>query len=285
MTAAIPSYTLSSDWLTIASAFASSSAVAVAGFGLVGRVSTLKPTGWLVVSALVLGILGEMLKGLEIDLSQIFASYTPTLTYNGRNYLIAHTRGDGACGAHALLGSKVNGTYRFIGDVREFYVRTLNEKLQNPAIQHQWEEWMVNFLKDYLSAYPGYYSRLVFQRHDMTPLRQRITDIDMQMTDTTSPMINNAARNTQKELCYKNFIRSLQVRDSYVRAVLSQEYYFSTQELVLMAEMFDKHVTVFNRLPNGTVFVSAEGGNRSHEAVSIFHQGAHFSRCEPMNLS
>jgi hypothetical protein len=179
MTVVGSSYTLSSDWLTIASAVASSTAVVTTGLRLVGRVSTFKPTGWLIVSALVLSILGEMLKGLELDLSGIAASYIPTLTYNGQKYLIAQTRGDGACGAHALLGSKVGGMYQFVGDVRKHYVDTLNEKLTDLFFKARWEKMMIELLKDRLSPKRGVYSNFIFSDQDIAALKNDLDKLNL----------------------------------------------------------------------------------------------------------
>ncbi len=335
MTAVGSSYILSSEWLTIASAVASSSAVAMTGLRLVGRVSTFKPTGYLIVSALALGLLGEMLKGLEWDLSPMIASYTPTLSYNGQNYLIARTAGDGACGAHALLGTNMDGVWRYDGHVRSYYVNELKKKFsEEPAIKVAWEEMMVLLLKDRLSPKPGY-AKYIFSDLNMECLKsglhilhsqieevkkrrdgllletrqikevadllkevpeadwvtqllnERDTIISLTAQHNSSlcqQLINSMSEMNQLESKkadrYQEFIEVPETQNAYIQGVLNDEYFFSTQELGLMARVFNKHVTVLIRNGDGTCKSSIDKGDPSDEHVFIFHQGDHFSRCE-----
>ncbi len=81
---------------------------------------------------------------------------------------------------------------------------------------------------------------------------------------------------------YRAFVRKEEVVAAYKRGVSDPLYYFATQELGLMAHMFDLHVKVFHEI-NGVVTLELDEGDPSHTLVEVFHSEIHFSRCERQN--
>jgi hypothetical protein len=264
--------------------------------------------------------------------------------FEGQSYHIAHTKGDGACAAHALLGTKTSGNKDYAyrdGDVRQAYVKGLSEKLTLRTIQQKWNQWMISFLKDYL-VNPTYYSRLVFDRVKTDGLKREIDQLqqkkqilletqvayfnqaladkncreiigsvvelntvnyidkiredldtiiallaDTKLEDTQTEIgallqfnyLEIAENDRQQEECYERFVSTTEVFRSYINGISSPTYYFSIQEIGLMAQLFDRHVTVFEQR-NGIVNKVLVEGNPACPSVEVFHGGLHFSRCE-----
>lgn len=353
------------DWLMLGSALSLSSAMAVIVLKLTGRISFAKPFGASVVSAVVLSVLGVIYKDQTIDTAPVIKKITNFMPssntldegsffdYVGQKYYIARTVADGACALHAVLGSKENGSYSKAA-ARQGYVEKLHEKLEELAFSEKWKEWMVHFVKDYLSLNPGRYSKLVFNEALVSDLKDELAQLEVKriglkeqqeklfdsalaikevkaklrelilgeevrrslangtlqqqleervfayakmresLNDITQLIIQDpigqAIEKNQDALnrideeradCYRRCVERPEVLIAYVEGVQKWNYYFATQEIGLMAHLFDLKVTVFHQLPSEEVDVVTEEGEG--EPVAIFHKGIHFSRCELQN--
>jgi len=353
------------DWLMLGSALSLTSAMAVIALKLTGRTSFTKPFGASVVSAVVLSLLGVIYKDQTVDAAPIinqiknFMPSSNTLDegsffdYVGQKYYIARTVADGACALHAVLGSKESGSYSKAA-ARQCYVDKLHEKLLDPIFSEKWKEWMIHFVKDYLSPDPGRYSKLVFNQELVSRLKEELDQLEAkrkelkreQETLFGKALAIEEVQNKLKELilgeemrrsltngtlqkhlqeplfayakmreslneitqliiqdpigqaikasqdvlnrmdeeradCYRRCIEEPAILEAYVVGVQRWDYYFATQEIGLMAYLFDLRITVFHQLPSGEVDVVTEEGEGA--PVAIFHKGIHFSRCELQN--
>ncbi len=366
-----------SDWLMIGSALSTSSAVVVMALALTGRVSFTKPFSASVISAIVLGILGAICKDQKIDVTPFFSAanaFIPTFRYlregstfesNSQKYYIAYTVGDGACGMHAFLGSKATPSSYYalnVPNVRGHYTDALTAQMRSPTIQQKWEEWMVHFIKDYLSNPYGFYTSMVFSNVDVNPLKVSFQELEQRKLllmgqqkelfkkakeDTTTnpivmrkldeliveeekylevekrqehtdhlrhrlvedafvyqrmteglesiiPTIQHLPIGQQIEQnlralkvldaertdIYVRFIRQESIMQAYIQGVSKSAYYFSTQELGLMAHLFNQRIHVYHEI-NGVPSLELDEGDQSQAPVVVFHAGIHFSRCEP----
>jgi hypothetical protein len=273
--------------------------------------------------------------------------------YAGQEYYIASTVGDGACALHAVLGEKKNRSY-FKDDARELYVITLQEKLEKDiAFKEKWGEWMVHFVKDYLSPDPGRYSKLVFKKELVSDLKEglqlletrekilkekqeelfddalRIEKVQVRLRElvfveevrksiTNGALVNRlvdpafahakmrealeeitlsiieddtgkAIKENQNELnrideerseCYRQCIEKPEILNAYVEGVQKSDYYFATQEIGLMAYLFNRKITVFHELSRRIDVVTEEGEG---DPIGVFHKGIHYSRCVLQN--
>ncbi|MGH2613052.1 MAG: hypothetical protein ACRDFB_08410 [Rhabdochlamydiaceae bacterium] len=355
-----------SDWLYIGSVLVSFSSVGV--LLLAKKTSFIKPFS-MYVTSIVLGLLGMIYEGRMINVAPIVdkvKSLIPksslregsSFTFEGQNYYIAPTQADGACGAHAVLGTKQtmgSMNYAYCGDnVRASYVNKLSERKKENAIQLKWEEWMIHFVKDYLNCEWDWYAGLVFSRIPMQDLKGKLLDLDRQKNDLQSAQkllfqkalaeedskqtimivlqreIQKQEQRTQtclqsqlelddefkygkiqeslseiiellkdKEIgvsisenfdqqikidndrteCYRNFIKEDAVFTAYTQGIACPTYYFSTQELGLMAFLFDLHVRVLHE-KDGVLTMELDEGDLTNPNVVVFHKGCHFSRCE-----
>ncbi len=353
-----------SDWLMLGSALSLSSAMGVIVLNLAGRISFTKPFGTSVVSAVVLSFLGVIYKDQTVDAAPIVKQIkriipsSSTLDegsffdYDGQKYYIARTVADGACALHAVLGSKESGSYRR-ADARQHYTEKLYQKLEDPLFSEKWKEWMIHFVKDYLSPNPGRYSKLVFNQQlvanlneelaqleakrsalkeqqeelfdkalDLEEVRSKLKELILgeevrrslangmlqqqleervfayaKMRESLNEIIqliiqnpigqaiqqNQDALNRMDEEraeCYRRCIERPEILEAYVEGVQRWDYYFATQEIGLMAHLFDLRITVFHQLPSEEVDIVTEEGARESEPVAIFHKGIHFSHCE-----
>lgn len=335
---------------TIGSALASAAAVGVVFLSLIGRVSLFKSLGSCVITALVCEWLASRSEGVEIDVNKVVPTVLPkrslregdTFTWDSRSYYIAPTRGDGACGIHALMGNmNSQGVYE-MQEARTAFAETLTTQLQNnPNIKKLWEEWMIYFVQDYLGPKNSQYSQFVFNEGLDPQLRimqkqfieaiekSRLVQDELfrevwnesELKQTISSLFQNdqkfendeeyrfnklreslnqviealkhhqlgmdiknnieiREKNTELEMnLYRKFVNGSNVIEAYKIGVSNSNYYFSIQELGLMAEMFQKHVMIVHE-QNGKIEKVLDAGSSNNELVVIFHSGNHFSRCE-----
>ena len=73
---------------------------------------------------------------------------TRSFLFNNRHYKTCLTRGDGACGLHALLGSSIDGEYRYQGDVKRLFLAKINEPEREPI----WKAQLVSILRGHLQV-------------------------------------------------------------------------------------------------------------------------------------
>ncbi|MCB1080838.1 MAG: hypothetical protein KDK69_03350, partial [Chlamydiia bacterium] len=85
--------------------------------------------------------LGENVPPLKIPFTPNFP-----VIIDGTRYVICPTSPDGACALHALLGEKIDGEYRFRGDVRKHFIDTLKAKRQDPQVQSLFKRILKNHL-------------------------------------------------------------------------------------------------------------------------------------------
>lgn len=346
-----------SAWLYIGSAFSASGGMGVIFLKLAGKTSFTKPFGVCFASSLVMGILGEMYKDRTIDMTPVFEamkSYIPnaslgessSFTFENQTYYIAPTEGDGACGAHALLGTKENGytKYQFrSGNVRDHYISKLLERKRDPNIERRWKEWMVHFVKDYLLPDPGFYSSMVFKEPLVQELKDGLARLETELKDLkfaqgqlfdqalqdeecyrliaeelqnnkesindlelhvkmrnfldgiitrithkdigrwiSANLISQQQIEVRRDQCFNDFVEKDKVIQAYIEGISTSAYYFSTQEIGLMAHLFDQYVIVFHE-ENGVLTKELDEGKSTDPTVVIFHKGIHFSRCESQN--
>jgi hypothetical protein len=351
-------------WMLAGSALSVTSAVAITIWN--GRISFTVPFAASVVSAVVLSVLGVLYKDQKFDFTCIGDKFFDRslgegskFEYAGQEYYIASTVGDGACALHAVLGEKKNRSY-FKDDARELYVIALQDKLNDAGFSEKWKEWMVHFVKDYLSPDPGHYSKLVFKKELISDLNEGLKQLEtrekklkekqeelfddalgiekvqlklrelvfgeeVRKSITNGALVNQlvdhafahakmrealeeitlsiieddtgkAIKENQNELnrideerseCYRQCIENPEVLKAYVAGVQEKDYYFSTQEIGLMAYLFNRKITVFHEY-SGIVNVVTEEGDvvteeGAGESVVVFHKGIHYSRCELQN--
>jgi hypothetical protein len=267
-----------------------------------------------------------------------------SFTVGKEKFDIVSTTGDGACMLHALIGTagSKSGQY-FCPDARIKFRNELEKKKKDPQIEKLWNEWMVNFLKDYLGDNCSIYAEMVFNNVDMDDLMDALGENDKrkeQLKKTKEELFTQAWKDHQERLkgifgtasaglkinskqllnqfaanfdsvlveldetpigtslydnqksvvklsqarerIYTDFVKKREVRDAYIKGVSKDVYYFSTQELIIAAHLFNKHAVVYtHRHLNNLVDVAEKGGDLDNPKVVIFHKGNHFSHCEP----
>ena len=68
--------------------------------------------------------------------------------FNNQHYKTCTTRGDGSCGLHALLGSSINGEYRYQGDVKQLFLAKINEPETAPV----WINDLISILRGHIQV-------------------------------------------------------------------------------------------------------------------------------------
>ncbi len=344
-------------WCYIGSALCASSGVGIILLSLAGKIPFKKPFFISVISGIAFSILAEYFHDQPFDPSTVLREVQTfilgsglregsSFKYQGQEYTIVCTRGDGACGAHAVLGTKNDqGVYAYsLSNVRQLYVETLKNTFQDvPLIKEKWEKWMINFLKDYLNQKGGNYSAMVFSDSLVAEFEKKLAELkkhkeklrqnqvilfqellkDKEVLElllknkieASSPIIYDQMRGILKDILkleekkdktpliqnyqsqaqlevemeksYETFVKETSVLEAYISGVRNSNYYFSTDELGLMAYLFNKRLTIFcekggceNREEDSTVYPILEEGEEGNEPVAVFHRGMHYSRCE-----
>ncbi|MGD0664155.1 MAG: hypothetical protein ABSA17_00300 [Rhabdochlamydiaceae bacterium] len=327
-----------SSWSYIASAYMVSVSMGAVLLKIVGYVSSTH-IFYCAAGAVTLRLLSEVSIGFAFDAA--FTGTTrlgegSTFPYAGQNYYIAHTLGDGACGAHAILGEKVSGTYQREG-VREYYRQELERKLIDPSFREKFNSCLIGLLKDdstinaraIFGKIEGLVKDLKVEINEIKSNQTRLkaeqsTLFDEALDDANCrPIIDHVLGENKNspnlhvkisedlngiiealadrdignrlsanlsailesermlERSYQLFVETDEVFDAYSQTIC-ENYWFTSQEIGLMAHLFEKRVTVFNQLPNGTIQIAAIEGDETHEMVAVFHSGNHYSRCEPV---
>lgn len=84
----------------------------------------------------------------------------------------------------------------------------------------------------------------------------------------------------ERTAIFERFVCQEAVLEAYIKGVSLSYYYFSTQELGLMAHLFKKRIQVYHEI-RGVPTLELDEGDKGLDPVVVFHQGIHFSRCEP----
>ncbi len=84
----------------------------------------------------------------------------------------------------------------------------------------------------------------------------------------------------RREQALRKFIQQPEVWEAYLQALAKKNYYLSTQELQIAAQLFNKHVVIYTHRHLDQVEPALEGGDPANEKIIIFHKGIHFSRCD-----
>jgi hypothetical protein len=207
-------------------------------------------------------------------------------SYRGVKFRVCTTVGDGACALHALLGKKLpTGTYFYPGGGAQARKDYLNA-LQLLSRLKTFEGFLADRLYEIIT--PG-----TMLTSETQALKNRINQIDKAgwfsfFKSTTLETLAKQIDRLQKTVTRTNPIgpqitkllsqaaQLPNVKQAYYDVCVNHGHYFSTQEVGIAAELFDKEVTIFvDQLSMPQVF--NQGGR---DKVAIYLRPNHFSRLE-----
>jgi hypothetical protein len=144
----------------------------------------------------------------DIPISKTELGEGQEFTHEEETFLICRTEGDGACGLHALLGTKKKDKYIYNAPnpneaVRQLFAKALEDRYE--GFQDAYTEALVALLKDYLDKKPSIFVKRVFGslkaeidglRGEIEKLRQK----ERQLKDTQETQFTEALDSDNEEL-------------------------------------------------------------------------------------
>lgn len=209
-------------------------------------------------------------------------------TYQGVKYRVGKTRGDGACALHAVLGQKgASGLYSFLGEVdsgnvaRRLYVQALQDSLPNAALRDylafRLDELTTNGLPKtaentlFSSQIPALLKELKGKKDRFIAAKDAYAKqgCSSDMAEKFHPSI--------LEGLYKAYADTKEVEAAYLNSCLDSCYFFSDQEIGMMAKLFNMQITLFGETTGNKPTIYNPSGK---EKVSIYFSHNHYSRLE-----
>jgi len=281
---------------------------------------------------------------------------TDSFEFNGVDYLLKKTNDDGACALHALLGSPIDGEYRYTGadNVRSVFVERLKEQVAaSPRIRTRVTNILISHLNTLdrssamlfdtpegealrscyllLQAHTNEFLRtnkdeecLIWQEQIEKPHIEREL---LSAAKTNSRYENNSKAEILKQLQEHpglilslvdespgDFLRLLespvywkivnlrsqrqncmgdldigkkvfamrQLYPHYLEVIQRPEYFFIEKELELAAIIFEKKMVAVHLHQDKIIPITEAVNWEKEEApIIIYHEGVHYSRCEP----
>jgi hypothetical protein len=229
------------------------------------------------------GSVGDLTKEVVVD-SSIPASWKnltagERFSYNGRIYEICSTLGDGACALHSVFGKKSSGQYSFLGVktsgkiARENYVATINRAEKKEMIEEYLQDRLVELTTDGIVS--SFENQLLASPISklLKNLKDEISEISNEIAKGKEYRYNAGGIEVLSEALqrsYQSYAKKSEVLDSYLKAVQDSRYYFSDQEIGIMAELFDKKIIIFGESSEKPIVYNLRGS----ETVCI-HFGSH----------
>jgi hypothetical protein len=102
-----------------------------------------------------------------------------TFKHENQHYYVAPTTGDGACGLHAVLGEKPEGSdVYFKENARECFATQLQNVKNEQVVKVKLEKWLVDLSKDYLAPRRSAFSDRVFNDDLVQELKQKLEELE-----------------------------------------------------------------------------------------------------------
>lgn len=203
--------------------------------------------------------------------------------HEGAAYQYCQTVGDGACAIHAILGRPrpSDGLFAFEGkdnswaSARNHYVDQLKEQgeYSHKSLQNLLKQLLLDFLRDGMRA--GRESQLIF---NLVPA-SFIHNLQSRLLNYSQRNLSKTEHQQLVENDCLNSCRSQEVEEAYYKACLDKGYYFTEDEVEVMAHLFNKRIKVFISGEEGysVPMLYNESGK---DPVAIYLNPGHYSRLE-----
>jgi len=196
-----------------------------------------------------------------------------TFSYNGRQYRICPTAGDGTCALHAVLGEEKGGVYSFLGesesglDARSYYLQRLSERNSEQNLM----------LERYLM---GRLAEITTEECTRTKENQMFADqLSKEFLDTVKARRESVLTADLHPSAFEEFLQEDAAKEAVLHAYwtvcMHDKYYFCDEEIGLMASLFDQQVTVFGALSTPSIY-----NPKGQREILIHFRPNHYSRCE-----
>jgi hypothetical protein len=202
------------------------------------------------------------------------------------------TAGDGSCGIHAMLGTKIEGSYAYGSAVEA--KKHFTTCLKNAFDKDKFKDEYYAVLKDSIAEY---HTAFLMHKIDETSESYCLFNSDIGKKIYAEAIEKNYLHSIEeyreqeklnKEQNKKEHIAINAVKqdveslfnnnvllDAYIEVVEKSSYYLSGDEMKLAAYLFDVKVVLF--IKNGLFVIYNDDGK---ETVVISHKERHYRRCE-----
>lgn len=215
-------------------------------------------------------------------------------SYRGTKYRICKTAGDGACAIHAIFGQKNRaGVYSFLGIensgsmARQNYVQSIRNT-KSKAVKDNLTVYLAGRLSELLIEGMGQsrenqalVKQISENSKDLIPeLKKKVKGISAARDEMSRISRENAEKyfpSSLFESLYSSYASQPAVLDAYLQLCLQDSYYFSDQEIGVMAELFDKKIVIFGQTTGNIPTVY---NNNGKDEVLVHFANGHYSRIE-----